>query len=75
MQEASGVDFKDLYRSAHLPSILDLATDHSPSSFSRPSFPFGIRSSAASARRRQGRSVSAILRVSLARRRTVLAEI
>ncbi len=82
MQEASGVDFKDLYRSAHLPSIFDLATDRSPSSFSRSSFPFSIRSSAAcasglacSAHRRDGRSVSAILRDSLARRRTVVAEI
>jgi hypothetical protein len=26
MQEASGVDFTDLYGSAHLPSIFDLAT-------------------------------------------------
>ena len=81
MQVASGVDFKDLYWSAHLPSIFDQTTDRVPNSFRRSSFPFSIQSPAECAPgrcavvRRDGHSVSAIICGSLARRRVALAEI
>jgi hypothetical protein len=85
MQEASGVDFTDLFWSACLPSIFDpatvaprniLAAPHSRSAFNRrpharPAWSCPRRA----VPRRDGRPVFAILCGSLARRRVVLAEI
>ena len=78
MQEASGVDLTDLYWSAHLPSIFDLATDRVPNSFSRlhsrSVLNFRACASGRAVVHRDGRCVSAILCDSLAQRRVALAE-